>query len=91
MFYLRFLIKLNVKLMYKVYNSIQIIDTHLVRRIFIYGAKYRLINVLFCNEMDSIELLFFFPQFIFGLPGQEDMFPIINYPILYAKKYTFDC
>ena len=28
---------------------------------------------------------------IFGLPGEEDIFQIINFCILYGKKYIFDC
>ena len=28
---------------------------------------------------------------IFGLPGEEDVFQIINFCILYGKKYIFDC
>ena len=28
---------------------------------------------------------------IFGLPGEEDIFRIINFCILYGKKYIFDC
>ena len=28
---------------------------------------------------------------IFGLPGEEDIFMIINFCILYGKKYIFDC
>ena len=27
----------------------------------------------------------------FGLPGEEDVFQIINFCILYGKKYIFDC
>ena len=27
---------------------------------------------------------------IFGLPGEEDIFRIINFCILYGKKYIFD-
>ena len=28
---------------------------------------------------------------IFGLPGEEDIFRIINFCILYGKKYIIDC
>ena len=28
---------------------------------------------------------------IFGLQGEEDVFQIINFCILYGKKYIFDC
>ena len=28
---------------------------------------------------------------IFGLPGEENIFRIINFCILYGKKYIFDC
>ena len=28
---------------------------------------------------------------IFGLPGEEDIFRIITFCILYGKKYKFDC
>ena len=28
---------------------------------------------------------------IFGLPGEDDVFQIINFCILYGKKYIFDC
>ena len=28
---------------------------------------------------------------IFGLPGEEDIFRIFNFCILYGKKYIFDC
>ena len=28
---------------------------------------------------------------IFGLPGEEDIFRIINFCMLYGKKYIFDC
>ena len=28
---------------------------------------------------------------IFGLPGEEDIFRIINFCIQYGKKYIFDC
>ena len=28
---------------------------------------------------------------IFGLPGEEDVFQIINFCILCGKKYIFDC
>ena len=28
---------------------------------------------------------------LFGLPGEEDIFRIINFCILYGKKYIFHC
>ena len=39
----------------------------------------------------DIYIKFYDLDIIFGLPGEEDIFLIINFCILYGKKYIFDC
>ena len=39
----------------------------------------------------DINIKLCYVDIIFGLPGEEDIFRIINFCILYGKKYIFDC
>ena len=82
-------------------------DTYPVRRIFIYGTKNHLINVAFAVFSYSVHIwqdvykliqraLHIYLRvhdlyIIFELPGEEDIFRIMNFFILYGKKYIFDC
>ena len=39
----------------------------------------------------DINIKFYDLDIIFGLPDEEDIFWMINFCILYGKKYIFDC
>ena len=55
-------------------------------------------NRVFCQGVSKlvqraldINIKLYDLDIIFGLPGEEDIFRIINFRILYGKKYIFDC